>query len=305
VRTIQDAFVGACTAAGRESAVDDDELAAVVQRAQLVLPGVAVEPLVLAAALGRVVAAGIALAEVDVAELVLALGCVADQREALALLERRYVQPLPEQLAHMRLDAAALADVQQTTRGRLLLAREGQSPRLLGYAGRGQLGALVRVIATRAALDATRGERRKREVGLSELTDVLMTSADPERLAASVRKREVFRAAFEAAIAGLDPADRTMMRLYAIDGVGIDGLALAYGIHRSTAARRVAAVRERIRLGTVAELARRGVAEQEIASIIAVVDEGLELTLSRILADPLEPTDPTGPAGTTGRERDA
>lgn len=278
----------------RTAVDDDEELAALVQRAQLALPGVVVEPLALADALGRVVAAGVALVEVDVGEIVLALGCVAGQREALALLERRYLQPLPAQLAHMRLDAAAVADVQQTTRARLLIARDGHTPRLLGYAGRGQLGALVRVIATRAALDATRGERRKHEVGLSELTEVLMTSADPERLAASVRKREVFRAAFEAAIAGLDPADRTMMRLYAVDAVGIDGLALAYGIHRSTAARRVAAVRERIRLGTIAELGRRGVAEPEIESIIAVVDEGLELTLSRILADPLGPTDPAG-----------
>jgi len=304
---MQDAFVDACSAAGGTAAVDDDGLAALVQRARAVLPGTELDALAFAGALGRVVATGVALVEVDVAELALALGCVAGQREALTLLERRYLQPLPEQLAHMRLDAATLADVQQTTRGRLLLAREGHSPRLLGYAGRGQLGALVRVIATRAALDATRGERRKREVALSELTCVLMTSADPERLAASVRKREVFRAAFEAAIAGLDPADRTMMRLYAVDGVGIDGLALAYGIHRSTAARRVAVVRERIRLGTVAELGRRGVAEPEIESIIAVVDEGLELTLSRILADPLEPTDPdpTGPTDPAKRERDA
>lgn len=298
LRTLREAFDDASAAAGGATTIGDDELGAVVERARGVLPELACDPLALAELIGRTTATGTALQEIDLAELVLALGCVAGQREALALLERRYLQPLPAQLAHMRLDAAALADVQQTTRERLLVAREGRAPRLLDYAGRGQLGALVRVIATRAALDATRGERRKREVGLSELTEVLMTSADPERLAASVRKREVFGAAFEAAIAGLDPTDRTMMRLYAVDGVGIDGLALAYGIHRSTAARRVAAVRERIRLGTIAELGRRGVAEPEIESIIAVVDEGLELTLSRILADPLEPTDPA----TRGRD---
>ncbi len=284
-----EAFRDAC---GREhgEAIGADRLAALLRRAAAELPALRVDPVELARALGRLVADGLALDGVDVVELAVAVACAAKDDAAADELDRRWVQPVATQLAHLRLDAAMLAEVLQTTRRRLLVAPEGASPRVLGYAGRGQLAALVRVVATRAALDARRDDARKREVDISGLGQVLLASTDPERIAASARKREVFRAAFEAAIAALPASDRTLMRLYAVDGVGIDGLALAYGVHRSTAARRLAAVRERIRLGTRAQLEGRGVAGDELESVIAIVDEGLELTLSRILADPLAAT---------------
>ena len=265
----------------------EDRLAAILQREP---PAFDVDPVELARALGRLVGDGVALEDVDLVELGIAVGGAAKIDAAADELDRRWIQPAAAHLAHLRLDAATLAEVLQTTRRRLLVGQAGQQPRVLGYAGRGQLAALVRVVATRAALDARRDDARKREVDLSGLGQVLLASTDPERIAASARKREVFRTAFEAAIAGLPASDRTLMRLYAVDGVGIDGLALAYGVHRSTAARRLAAVRERIRLGTRAELEARGVNGDELESVIAVVDEGLELTLSRILADPLAAT---------------
>jgi RNA polymerase sigma-70 factor (ECF subfamily) len=292
-----DAFVDACRDARPEvaRAMRPEELDGIVRTAAGAVEGMRVDPVAFAAALGRAVARGLALHEVDVGEVAIAVGCESGDADALALFERRYVQPLRGLLAHMRLDDPVLAEVLQTTRRRLLVTRDAEPARLAGYAGAGHLGSLVRVVATRAALDARRDAGRKREVGLTGLTDVLIASADPERIAGSTRKREVFRAAFEATVAGLPASVRTLLRLYAVDGVGLDGLAAACGVHRSTAARRLAAAREQIRLGVRAELVRRGVAAGEVDSVIAVIDSGVELTLSRILAEPEE---------TTGRDRD-
>jgi RNA polymerase sigma-70 factor len=295
-----EAFADACRDARPEvvDAMRQADLDAILRRAADAAGGLEIDPVAFAAALGRAVAGGLVPQAVDAGELAIALGCEAGDGDALAVFESRYVQPLRSQLAHMRLDDPVLADVLQTTRRRLLIASDEGPARLVGYAGTGHLAGLVRVVATRAALDARRDQGRKREVGLSGLTDVLIASADPERIAGSARKRAVFRSAFEATVAGLPAGDRTLLRLYAVDGVGLDGLAVALGVHRSTAARRLAAVRERIRLRTRDELARQGVAAAEIDSVIGIIDGGVELTLSRILAEPEEKTDPTG------RERD-
>ena len=282
------AFVAACRPSRPDVAdsVDADAIEAVIGAGRSSASGIEVDEVAFATALGNLVAAGVNLDAVKADELWLAVGCAEGNASALTQFERRYLSDIGRHISHMGLDHATVSDVAQTTRNRLLLSKDGGPPRILGYAGRGQLDALVRVVATRAGLDARRSERRRGEVGIGGLTEVLMASADPEDLAAITRKHEVFREAFEAAIAALSASERTIMRLYAVDGVGIDGVAAAYGVHRSTAARRLAKVRQQIGASTQDYLRNKGVTETELNSIIAVVDEGLELTLSRILADP-------------------
>ena len=249
-------------------------------------PELSINALELAAALGEAVAGGIALERLDPVEVALARACAAGQSAALRAFDARYLAALPRMIGHMRLSEDVLAEVAQVTRRRLLINNDGGTPRLVSYAGRGQLRALVRVVATRAALDMRRSSERRREVPVAELSAVLFASTNPERAAGQGRKQEVFRAAFEAAISELPPADRTLLRMYAIDGVGIDGLAAVAGIHRSTAARRLAKIRGTIAAQTRVQLQVAGLSEGELDSVIGVVDEGLELTLSRILADP-------------------
>ncbi len=227
----------------------------------------------------------LAASGLDPVEVALAWACAAGQGVALRAFESRYLAELPRMIGHMKLSEDAMAEVAQVTRRRLLVDT-GKGARLTSYAGRGQLRALVRVVATRAALDLRRSSERRREVPVAELSAVLFASTNPENVAGHGRKQEVFRAAFEAAIAALPPADRTLLRMYAIDGVGIDGLAAVAGIHRSTAARRLARIRGTIADKTRVQLQIAGLREDELHSVIGVVDEGLELTLSRILADP-------------------
>lgn len=282
-----DAFVDAL-GEGNEPPLTAAQLDRLVEETAERIPGVTADPVSFASALGSLAAAGVSPTDADIEEVWLAVACAAGQSAATEELERRYLGQLAVQLKHLQLDDATLADVLQTTRRRLLIGKDGATPRIVGYAGRGQLAALTRVVATRAALDAKRSSKRKREVDLGGLTQVLMASATPEMLAAAAHKEQLFREAFEAAIAALPAADRTIMRLYAVDGVGIDGVAAAIGVHRSTAARRLAKVRESIHQATRDELQRRGANKTELESILAVVDDGLELTLSRILAEPFD-----------------
>lgn len=286
-----DAFVragGSARAAGDE-ATSASALAERIAAATAAWPELTIDPVALAAALGGVVAAGVAFPRLDTAEVALAIACAQGQPAALRAFESRYLDALPRALGHMRLCTDALAEVISATRRRLLVDPQGGTPRLLAYAGRGQLRALVRVVATRVALDRRRAQGRRREVPQAELSAVLLASADPEQVVGQGRKQEIFRAAFEAAVADLSAADRTLLRMYVIDGVGIDGLAAVAGVHRSTAARRLARIRSTIAAQTRARLRQGGLPTTELESVIGVVDDGLELTLSRILAEPDRP----------------
>ncbi|MEM9460164.1 MAG: hypothetical protein AAGF11_38665 [Myxococcota bacterium] len=286
-----DAFVRACGVdpTTADEATSASALAERIASATAAWPELTIDPVALATALGRTVAAGIALERLDAVEVALALACAEGQPAAQRVFESRYLGVLPRALGHMRLSADALAEVVSATRRRLLVDPQGGTPRLLVYAGRGQLQALVRVVATRVALDLRRTQGRRREVPQAELSAVLLASADPEQVVGQGRKQAIFRAAFEAAVADLSPADRTLLRMYVIDGVGIDGLAAVAGIHRSTAARRLARIRSTIAAQTRARLRDGGLPTTELESVIAVVDDGLELTLSRILAEPERP----------------
>lgn len=278
--------------------LDAQAVAALVSQAREAWPGFEVELADLGGALGELLASGADPDRVDLSELWLALGCAAGNNVALRAFEATYFADLGRSLAHMRLAPDTEAEALQIARRRLLVGVDGAPPKILGYAGRSQIRTLVRVVATRAALDLLRGQGRRREVPDADLSAVLLASANPESVVSHGKKAELFREAFEAAVANLDAADRTLLRLYVVDGVGLDGLAMALGIHRSTAARRLARIRKSIEGSTRDKLAEGGLEGSELKSVIGVVDAGLDLTLSRILSDPAgssggenEPTD--------------
>ncbi len=270
-------------------AITPERLDDLLEQARRAWPQLGLEPVDLAGALGAAVARGIEPERLDAAEVHLALACARQQPLGLRAFEAEYLSALGRLLRHMGLDDDELAEVAQATRRRLLLPKEDGTHRLLEYAGRGQLQALVRVVATRAALDQQRTRRRRREAPVQDLSAILLASADPERAAGQGRKRDVFRSAFEAAVAGLPAEDRTLLRMYVLDGVGLDGVAAVAGIHRSTAARRLARIRAAIADQTRLRLAGAGLGTTELDSVIGVVDQGLELTLSRILAETTGP----------------
>ena len=233
---------------------------------------VALEPI--AVAVRAALAAGLAADALHGSELYLGVACAAGSRAALSALDRMYIARVGDMIARRRLPAHAVDDVRQTVRERLLA---GQPPYIASAAGRGSLDGLVAVIATRAALDWLRSHARA--------AARLAATGDPERDHLRARYRDDLKAAFEAAVADLEPRERTMLRFHLVDGMTIDALARLYQIHRATAARQIDKARDRVASGVRRQLERAtGIHGDELRELAELVSSQLDLSLSRVLA---------------------
>ncbi|MFT3691955.1 MAG: sigma-70 family RNA polymerase sigma factor [Kofleriaceae bacterium] len=175
-------------------------------------------------------------------------------------------------------------DLRQILRDKLFV---GGAPALATYDGRGSLGTWVKVIATRLFIDLGRRKDRARELA----DDVAIDRAfAPEDLGLEVIKAEyrdhVMRALRDA-VAALDRGARHLLRQHLVSGLSIDQLAASLGIHRATAARRIAAAREQLIANTRDRLATTlEIDEHELAEMFALVISKLELSMKTLLATP-------------------
>jgi RNA polymerase sigma-70 factor (ECF subfamily) len=260
-------------------------LAARCAEAAAAWPGVAVAPdevvALLAAKLGGDDAP--ALAAADVAELHLAIACARGDAAAISAFDRRYLDVVPQALAHMRLPAATVDDVRSAVRDKLLLADGDHPPRVLDYAGRGRLRGLVQVTATRMAIDRIRHEEREQPLPDDR---ELAAAGDVELSLIKAQYRDAFVTAFTAAIGALPRRDRNLLRLHLLGGVTLEQLAQMYGVHRATVVRWLAAAREAVVDATRARIAERlgDAPAAELDEMFALVRSRVELSVERLLA---------------------
>ncbi len=134
------------------------------------------------------------------------------------------------------------ADEVRSRLGRLLFVGEpGRVAGLAAYSGRGDLGSYIRVIATRELVRVIAKGRSEVAVADPALFDQLSPALEPGLRYLRERYRGEVDLALRAALAGLSEESRALLRYSLIDGWNIDWIAELYGIHRSTAARRVSA----------------------------------------------------------------
>lgn len=182
-----------------------------------------------------------------VEDLWLAQACADNDPKALEVFEREYGVEFETALRRMRIPSERHDDWRQQVRQRLFLGSEGRGPRILEYSGRGRLRHWVRVTLVRSLLDELRRDRRNPEVASAEAAlDVRAPEADPEVEYLKRRYVHEFQSAFEEAVLALHPDDRNALRSHYTHRMTIDQIALAFGIHRATAARRVSRARERL-----------------------------------------------------------
>jgi RNA polymerase sigma-70 factor (ECF subfamily) len=75
------------------------------------------------------------------------------------------------------------------------------------------------------------------------------------------------------------------LRQHFVSGLTIDQLASALGIHRATAARRIAKAREQLAASARDELAHRlALDPQELADVFGLVVSRLDVSISKLLA---------------------
>jgi RNA polymerase sigma-70 factor (ECF subfamily) len=218
-----------------------------------------------------------------VEDLFLAWACTTGHEQALRAFENEVRPELLAALHSLRVPAERRDDVQQELWHKLYLS--GERPKLLEYSGRGKLRFWFRVTAMRLLID----ERRKkspedRAAPEWSLAEVSSPAADPEIEYLKRLYAHEFDRAFEEAVAGLDPATRTVLRNYYCQRLTIDEIAAAYGIHRATAARRVARAREDLLSDTRRRLTERlQVPTGELDSILRLIESRLNVTLDRLL----------------------
>jgi RNA polymerase sigma-70 factor, ECF subfamily len=212
------------------------------------------------------------------ADLLLAAACLAKDARALSYLDALIVNEVRRAVSPLDTTNVLVDEVTQLVRERLLLP----PARLSDYSGQGSLASWIRAVAVRVALNARRPGAREDPV--STVPDAPIVDADPELALLRSRYREAFRAAFAEAVGTLNPRERTIMRLTALDGLTCAQVGQMYGKDASTVSRWLASSRavllEKTRLTLSTSLS---LSPSALDSLMRVADSELDLSISRLL----------------------
>jgi RNA polymerase sigma-70 factor (ECF subfamily) len=221
---------------------------------------------------------------VRAADLYLAACCAAGDARAIGFFDSRFIEEIDPALSRLNLRPGQTDEVKQILREQLLVGRPPDGAKIAEYTGRGDLRSWVRVSAVRAALKL--GRKGKREVLADDeaILEARSTEHDPELLHIKAVYRQAFKAAFQTALDSLSDKDRLLLRQHVVDGLSIDELGALHRVHRATAARWVAKVKETLLLRTREKfMGQVRVGRAECESIMRLVESQLDLSLKRRL----------------------
>lgn len=268
--------------------VDVDALCAVLgelwSAAQHRWPGVSVDSTSWVAALAERLPSGEpavpAVRTLESADLYLVLGCVQGQRKALDGF-RTVLASLRPALIRAGASDTTVDDLLAQLQARLLVAPQGTAPKVLQFGARARLASWLRVAAIR---DFGAQAKAARHDDDAELEALLISVGDPELEELRMRFRGEFRAAFGEALRSLSDKDRVILRHHLLDRLSIDRIGQLYDVHRSTAARWLASIREQIHARTQEEFrVRLGLGPADFESLMAMVLSQLSYSIGRDL----------------------
>lgn len=223
-------------------------------------------------------------------DLLLAFACAEGDPRALRIFEDRYRDDVKRAARRHRATGIDPADVYQEVARRAFgpTANALGDPRpgkIAEYSGQGDLRSWVRVVATRIALDLARArrssERPTDDTAFARLAD---SEDGPELAYFKQRYRAELRAAIEDGAKRLSDEERTALREHYVDGLSIDEVASRHGVHRATAARRIARARDAMSRFVQAVLVERhGLSGLDLGSIMRLVRSQLSITMERLL----------------------
>jgi RNA polymerase sigma-70 factor (ECF subfamily) len=217
-------------------------------------------------------------------ELVLAHACLQGNEAAIRVFHREMFERVDRVLSRLGVTGADADDVKQDVRAKLLLVGERGDAKLALYQGTGPLAHWVASVAGREALGAMRRRRPLQELGDDDL--LADAADDPGLLTLKTRHSADFKAAFQGAVAELEPRDRAILRALIVDERTVGEIANVYGIHRVTASRRITEIRQALLQGTRKRLRiSLQLDEPSLESAIRLIDSNLDLSLYRLLTD--------------------
>ena len=154
---------------------------------------------------------------------------------------RAWSAALGDDAARREVDALITApnsDVAQLARIRLFT---GDPPAITTYQGRGSLAVFIRTIVSRIAIDQHRSERPTADEDVGSLVDHV--AIDPALAHMRDRYAADLAGALRTAWDALAPHERFVLALELHQHLSIDQIARVYGIHRTSATRRLASAR--------------------------------------------------------------
>lgn len=229
-----------------------------------------------------------ALAACPAPDLAIAAACAAQEPTAHAAFDMILTE-VDAAGASTNATKDLIGEVKQLLRVQLLVAKDGKPAGITGYKGKGPLRGWVRITATRELI--RHKKKRARETPLEKSLEEAIGAAsdgkgDPllEQLKAEYRSE--FAIALREAIALLSPEDRTLLQQQIVEGLSIDELGAAYGVHRATAARWYNRARAALVAATHARLAERlKMPVDQIESVIRLVQSRLDASVIRYLRE--------------------
>jgi len=257
-------------------------LASALATARVAHPDIAIEPRAFAAHLGRCATAQRGLARLRVADLYLALACARGDARALQQL----LAQLVDVRARLRRRGASAVECDEVVQRLQVKLLTGAAPRILEYAGTGELASWLRIAALREAHNLRRETHREDLIGTPDAFEAFAcTGQAPDSAQIALESREVFVAAFRAGFATLSARERNLLRLHHVDRVELGDLAIVYAVHRVTIGRWLDSARDRLCREVEVRLASRlQLGTREVASLIGFVRAGAGLSLGRLLA---------------------
>jgi RNA polymerase sigma-70 factor (ECF subfamily) len=210
-----------------------------------------------------------ALEGLRVADLYLACACIERNAAALAVFEDQYMGEAVGAFRKLRFQPAAVDDLCQVVREKVLIGDRGRAPRLTEYSGRGGLAAWMRIVARRIGLNTIRLSRPERSW---QEVDCFAGARHPELACEQQRYEYAVRLALQQAIDALSADQRLLVRQRFIESLPAEEIAALHGQHRATISRRLNRILHFLRIHTCCLLERElGCQPSAVDSIVDVV----------------------------------
>jgi RNA polymerase sigma-70 factor (ECF subfamily) len=206
--------------------------------------------------------------------------------EAAELLVEHVRPTVARQLRLMHLSSDDAGEITQTVSVRLLIGGKGNAPGLSTYGGSTPLAGHAKALAARLALGWNRDARGDAEREAETPTAERSWQADA---AAALEPSAL--AALRAALDGLEPRSRQLLRLHFVDGVSLPEIGRVLSGTRAMVARWLIGAREDLLAGVRAALVERMPADelpdvlatQATHATLATLATRLDLSLARAL----------------------
>jgi len=262
-------------------------LGAAVAEATAAWPGVRADPAAWVRALAALAPHPLdpdrPLGQVLLADHFLAFACAGGDPTAIAECDTILIREAGFAADGTRMHASVRDEATQIVRANLLAPRAHGAAAIGDYAGRGALRSWLRVCVSRELIRIAKAQQRSEPLEEHLIAD-LGSEGDPVLEELKARYRAELADAFRTALTELPARDRTLLRYQLIDGLTIDEIGAIFRVHRATAARWLAKIRDDLVARTRAVLAASiGVDTDEAASIVRLVQSQLDVSVIRHL----------------------